>query len=171
MHQDTIVNFTTYGPNRGLTLHIGNFQFVEGSCEVPANEASAAASILCRYHDVCPAHELEQKIAEYDTANQNRIAATGDFPPATANFNESKPDAEPTRQPEPQTPAEAESKAKSDEPQLFDAPAEEPAPQAQAPQGEAPSAEGSPAPVVEAEAETKKPQGGGKKNSGKQTQA
>lgn len=74
------VKFTTYGPNRGLTLQIGNFQFVDGICEVAANEANAAASILTRYHDVCYGHELEQKAAEYDTAQANRAAADTTFP-------------------------------------------------------------------------------------------
>ena len=89
-----ITKFTTYGPNRGLTLQIGNFQFVDGVCEVAANEANAAASILTRYHDVCYGHELEQKTAEYDTAQANRAAASGTFPepkkPANSPKAESK---------------------------------------------------------------------------------
>jgi len=52
MSNESNVKFTTFGPNRGLSLKIGNFQFVDGACEVAANEATAAASILCRYHDV-----------------------------------------------------------------------------------------------------------------------
>ncbi len=71
MPQDNTAKFTTYGPNRGLTLAIGAYQFVNGSCVVPAQDANAAASILCRYYDVCYAHELEQEIAEYDAAFPN----------------------------------------------------------------------------------------------------
>lgn len=68
MSNDNLTRFTTYGPNRGLTLAIGAYQFIDGVCALPAQDAHAAASILCRYHDVCHAHELEEKIAEYDAA-------------------------------------------------------------------------------------------------------
>lgn len=68
MSNDNLTRFTTYGPNRGLTLAIGAYQFIDGICALPAQDAHAASSILCRYHDVCYAHELEEKIAEYDAA-------------------------------------------------------------------------------------------------------
>lgn len=58
--------FATYGPNRGQSLHIGRYEFVDGICEVPQKEAHTASRILCRYHDVCPASELKERIAEYD---------------------------------------------------------------------------------------------------------
>lgn len=74
MSQDNLARFTTYGPNRGLTLAIGTYQFIDGVCTLPAQDAHAAASILCRYHDVCPAHELEQKSAEYDAAYSKQPA-------------------------------------------------------------------------------------------------
>ena len=76
MTQEKMMKFATYGPNRGLTLDIGNYSFKDGFCEVPEKEASAAASVLCRYHDVCYAHELEQKAAEYDAAHKAPGAAT-----------------------------------------------------------------------------------------------
>lgn len=147
MSNETTVKFATFGPNRGLTLQIGNFQFVDGICEVPQKESASAASILCRYHDVCYEHELEQKIAEYDTARENRAAASGDFPqpskPADAPKSEEQP--------------EPEGKPQSDEKQSSaDAPQDAPAKQEEAPEGE-----GKP------ESEAKKTHGGGKKNSGK----
>ncbi|NBX02621.1 MAG: hypothetical protein EBR02_00870 [Alphaproteobacteria bacterium] len=171
MSNESNVKFTTFGPNRGLSLKIGNFQFVDGACEVAANEATAAASILCRYHDVCYAHELEQKVAEYDTAQENRLAATGEFPPATKLDESAKPEPKPAKKPEPQARVEKVSEQQLYRIELPDAPTEGATPQEQTqqeqtPQDEAPPAESSPAPV----AETQKPQGNGKKNSGKQTQ-
>ena len=146
MTNETTVKFATFGPNRGLTLQIGNFQFVDGICEVPQKESASAASILCRYHDVCYEHELEQKIAEYDTARENRAAASGDFPqpskPADAPKSEEQP--------------EPEGKPQSDEKQ----PSADTENGAAEKQTEAPQSEGQP------ETEAKKT-GGGKKNSGK----
>lgn len=165
MSNESNVKFTTFGPNRGLSLKIGNFQFVDGACEVAANEATAAASILCRYHDVCYAHELEQKVAEYDTARENRLAATGEFPPATKLDESTKPEPEQAKQPEPQTPAETEPSLLSFRVELPDAPTEEPTPQEQESQ-ETPAPQGESKP----DAEAKKAQGNGKKNSGKQNQ-
>ena len=118
--------FTAYGPNRGLTLQIGSFQFVDGVCEVPTNEANAAASILTRYHDVCYEHELEQKTAEYDTAQANRAAASGTFPepskPAKSAKAESKQDEPEQGEQQPsadaaKTEAEGETKAPEGESQ------------------------------------------------------
>ncbi len=116
------VKFTTYGPNRGLTLQIGNFTFANGVCEVPANEANAAASILTRYHDVCYEHELEQKTAEYDTAQANRAAASGTFPepgkPAKSAKAEHKQDEHKQGEQQPSddaAKAEAEGEAKAPE--------------------------------------------------------
>ena len=160
MSNESNVKFTTFGPNRGLSLKIGNFQFVDGACEVAANEATAAASILCRYHDVCYAHELEQKVAEYDTARENRLAATGEFPPATKLDEPAKPEPEQAKQPEPQAEPSAEPQSQTGEEQpSTDAPQETPAQQEEAPQGES-----------KPDAEAKKTQGNGKKNSGKQNQ-
>ena len=107
MSNDHTVKFATFGPNRGLTLQIGNFHFVDGICEVAKNEAASAASILCRYHDVCEEHELEQKIAEYDTANQNRAAANGSFPPSAkpADAAKSEEQQEPEGKPQTDEPA------------------------------------------------------------------
>ena len=87
-----LIKFTTYGPNRGLTLHIGNFDFVDGTCEVPANEANNAATILTRYYDVCFAHELEEKAAEYDAAQENRTAAHSTFPQPETPAEPAKPE-------------------------------------------------------------------------------
>jgi len=164
MSNESNVKFTTFGPNRGLSLKIGNFQFADGACEVAANEATAAASILCRYHDVCYAHELEQKVAEYDTARENRLAATGEFPPATKLDESAKsvpePEKHPEKQPEPQAEPSAEPQSQTGEEQpATDAPQEAPAQQEEAPQGES-----------KPDAEAKKAQGSGKKNSGKQNQ-
>ena len=145
MSQNTTVKFATFGPNRGLTLQIGNFQFVDGLCEVPANEAASAASILCRYHDVCYDHELEQKIAEYDTARENRAAASGTFPQKSGSEKAPKSESDPDPQ------------AKPDEQQ----PSDDAANGATEKQAEAPEGEGKPEP------EAKKAHGGGKKNSGK----
>lgn len=74
MSQSTSIKFATFGPNRGLSFYIGSYEFIDGICEVAERDVSAAASILCRYHDVCLAAELEQKIAEYDAMHQNREA-------------------------------------------------------------------------------------------------
>ena len=164
MSNESNVKFTTFGPNRGLSLKIGNFQFVDGACEVAANEATAAASILCRYHDVCYAHELEQKVAEYDSARENRLAATGEFPPATKLDESAKPE------PAAETPDETEPSSLRFTVELPGAPTEEPTSQEQesqeapAQQEEAPQGESKP------DAEAKKAQGSGKKNSGKQNQ-
>lgn len=146
MSNETTVKFATFGPNRGLTLQIGNFQFVDGICEVPQKESASAASILCRYHDVCYEHELEQKIAEYDTARENRAAASGDFPQPSKPADAPKSDEKP----------EAESKPQTDEKQ----PSSDTENGAAEKQTETPQSEGQP------ETEAKKT-GGGKKNSGK----
>lgn len=73
MTKEKTVKFTTFGPNRGLTLQIGNYQFVDGACEVTEADSSSATRILCRYHDVCFEHELAEQIKEYDSkyANSN----------------------------------------------------------------------------------------------------
>ena len=73
MTKEKTVKFTTFGPNRGLTLQIGNYQFVDGACEVAEADSSAATRVLCRYYDVCPEHELEEQVKEYDSkyANSN----------------------------------------------------------------------------------------------------
>ena len=152
MSNESNVKFTTFGPHRGLSLKIGNFQFVDGACEV--------ASILCRYHDVCYAHELEQKVAEYDTARENGLAATGEFPPATKLDEPAKPEPEPEKQPEPQAEPSAEPQSQTGEEQpATDAPQEAPAQQEETPQGES-----------KPDTEAKKTQGSGKKNSSKQNQ-
>lgn len=75
MSQQNTVKFSTFGPNRGLSLFIGAYEFIDGICEVPERDVSSATSILTRYHDVCHISELEQKIAEYDATQQNREAA------------------------------------------------------------------------------------------------
>lgn len=134
------VKFATFGPNRGLSLNIGAYEFTDGICEVQEKDAAAAASILTRYHDVCHAHELEQKIAEYDTAQQNKEAATSNPPqPETP-----APPANPEPEPKPETPTPA--------------PAEESPEPAPAAAQEAPTAESAPATEKEppAEGEEKK---------------
>jgi hypothetical protein len=73
MTKEKTVKFTTFGPNRGLTLQIGNYQFTDGVCEIPEADSSSATRVLCRYYDVCQEHELEAHIKEYDRkyANSN----------------------------------------------------------------------------------------------------
>ncbi len=131
------VKLTTYGPNYGLTLDIGTYHFDNGVCEIPEKDASAAASILCRYHDVCFEHELEGKLAEYKAiADQNAQAATS------------------TPIPEPATPVPAIESTNQDEPELFTAPEPVPTP-APAPEEQAPVSEpvADPAPQAEPEKE------------------
>lgn len=79
MTKEKIVKFATFGPNRGLTLKIGNYQFVDGECSMPEQDASGAARILCRYHDVCYEHELKDKVKEYD-AKYGKPESVGDDP-------------------------------------------------------------------------------------------
>ena len=79
MSNEKTVIFTTFGPNRGLSLKIGDHNFIEGVCEVPEPNASSTARVLCRYYDVCYSHELETKIAEYDEQYGTPVVA-GDDP-------------------------------------------------------------------------------------------
>lgn len=65
MNEKTI-SFTTYGPNRGKTITLGNYHFEDGVCHIQESDAAKAASILHNYHDVCYEHELEAKAATYD---------------------------------------------------------------------------------------------------------
>ncbi len=96
MSQQNTVKFATFGPNRGLSLFIGAYEFIDGICEVPEKDASSASSILTRYHDVCHAHELDQKIAEYDTGQQNHAAAASSNP---------QPETPPAKPAQPEKPA------------------------------------------------------------------
>ena len=110
MSNETIIKFATFGPNRGLNFFIGIYEFIEGICSVLEKDAASAASILCRYHDVCYAHELEQKIAEYDASFQNTQAAAStltpqDNPPAAPAAPEPP---QPNPEPENLAPAPAE---------------------------------------------------------------
>jgi len=144
------VKLTTYGPNHGLTLDIGTYHFDNGVCEIPEKDASAAASILCRYHDVCFEHELEGKLAEYKAiADQNAQAATSTpIPEPTTPV----PAIESTAAPE--SPVETPPAANQDEPELFTAPVPTPEP-APAPEEQAPVSEpvADPAPQAEPEKE------------------
>lgn len=138
------VKLTTYGPNHGLTLDIGTYHFENGVCEIPEKDASAAASILCRYHDVCFEHELEGKLAEYKAiADQNAQAATSTPIPEPAT---PAPAIESTAAPE--SPAPTPIAANQDEPELFSTSEPVPAPEEQAPVSE-PVAD--PAPQAETE--------------------
>ena len=93
MSQQNIVKFATFGPNRGLSLYIGTYQFVDGICEVLEQDVSSASRILTRYHDVCYEHELPQKIAEYDAAYQNQEAAKSTLPvPESPKTGEKRPE-------------------------------------------------------------------------------
>ena len=140
------VKLTTYGPNHGLTLDIGTYHFDNGVCEIPEKDASAAASILCRYHDVCFEHELEGKLAEYKAiADQNAQAATSTPIPEPAT---PVPAIESTAAQE--SPAETAPTANQDEPELFSIPQPVPTPEEQAPVSE-PLAD--PAPQAEPEKE------------------
>ena len=148
------VKLTTYGPNHGLTLDIGTYHFVNGVCEIPEKDASAAASILCRYHDVCFEHELEGKLVEYKAiADQNAQAATSTpIPEPTTPV----PAIESTAAPE--SPVETPPAANQDEPELFTAPEPVPTPEpepAPAPEEQAPVSEpvADPAPQAEPEKE------------------
>lgn len=152
MSQQNTVKFATFGPNRGLSLFIGAYEFIDGICEVPEKDASSASSILTRYHDVCHAHELEQKIAEYDAAQQNREAAKSANPQPeplkTLPITSEKP-----QNPESgQTPPAAQSEKPEPKP---DAPKEPPAPDG-----------GDNGNAGEADADAKK-NGNGKKQTGK----
>ena len=146
------VKLTTYGPNHGLTLDIGTYHFDNGVCEIPEKDASAAASILCRYHDVCFEHELEGKLAEYKAiADQNAQAATSTPIPEPAT---PAPAIESTAAPE--SPVETPPAANQDEPELFTAPQPVPTPEpAPAPEEQAPVSEpvADPAPQAEPEKE------------------
>lgn len=140
------VKLTTYGPNHGLTLDIGTYHFNNGVCEIPEKDASAAASILCRYHDVCFEHELEGKLAEYKAiADQNAQAATSTPIPEPAT---PAPAIESTAATE--SPAENAPAANKDEPELFTQPDPVPVPDEQPPSTE-PVAD--PAPQAEPEKE------------------
>ncbi len=80
MTKEKIVKLTTFGPNRNLSLQIGNYNFVDGICEVPEADSASATSVLCRYYDVCFEHELADKIKEYDAIYSNGAANVGDDP-------------------------------------------------------------------------------------------
>ena len=103
------VKFATYGPNRGQTLNIGSYQFVDGFCEVPQKDVSAATRILCRYHDVCLSGELDEKIVEYN-AQHGEVKTASTPPPAPETKTE--PPAEPPAEPKPAEP-KAEPKAET----------------------------------------------------------
>lgn len=150
MTQQNTVKFATFGPNRGLSLFIGAYQFIEGICEVPEKDASSASSILTRYHDVCHAHELEQKIAEYDAAQQNRTAVSGNLQPEN-------PPANPAQSEKPATPQPAENPQPGENP---------PAPKPEASKEPPAPDSGDAGNAGEADADAKK-SGNGKKQAGK----
>ena len=164
------VKLTTYGPNHGLTLDIGTYHFENGVCEIPEKDASAAASILCRYHDVCFEHELEGKLAEYKAiADQNAQAATSTPIPEPAT---PVPAIESTAAPE--SPVETPPAANQDEPELFTAPEPVPAPEEQAPVSEpvadpAPQAEPEKQPATDAPEPAAQPKPQGNKRHQKQS--
>ncbi len=164
------VKLTTYGPNHGLTLDIGTYHFENGVCEIPEKDASAAASILCRYHDVCFEHELEGKLAEYKAiADQNAQAATSTPIPEPAT---PAPAIESTAAPE--STAEAAPAANQDEPELFSAPEPVPTPEEQAPVSEpvadpAPQAEPEKEPATDAPQPAAQPKPQGNKRQQKQS--
>ena len=164
------VKLTTYGPNHGLTLDIGTYHFDNGVCEIPEKDASAAASILCRYHDVCFEHELEGKLAEYKAiADQNAQAATSTPIPEPAT---PAPAIESTAAPE--STAEAAPAANQDEPELFSAPEPTPTPEEQAPVSEpvadpAPQAEPDKEPSTDAPEPSAQPKPQGNKRQQKQS--
>lgn len=167
---ERIVKLTTYGPNHGLTLDIGTYHFENGVCEIPEKDASAAASILCRYHDVCFEHELEGKLAEYKAiADQNAQAATSTPIPEPAT---PAPAIESTAAPE--STAEAAPAANQDEPELFSAPEPVPTPEEQAPVSEpvadpAPQAEPEKQPATDAPEPVAQPKPQGNKRQQKQS--
>jgi hypothetical protein len=106
------VKLTTYGPNHGLTLDIGTYHFDNGVCEISEKDAGSAASVLCRYHDVCFEHELEAKLAEYQAiAEQNAQAAVST--PIPEN---------PQPAPEPAAPEAPVNPEPAPEPELFTQP-------------------------------------------------
>lgn len=164
------VKLTTYGPNHGLTLDIGTYHFDNGVCEIPEKDASAAASILCRYHDVCFEHELEGKLAEYKAiADQNAQAATSTPIPEPAT---PAPAIESTAAPE--STAEAAPAANQDEPELFSTPQPVPTPEEQAPVSEpvadpAPQAEPEKEPATDAPEPAAQPKPQGNKRQQKQS--
>lgn len=164
------VKLTTYGPNHGLTLDIGTYHFENGVCEIPEKDASAAASILCRYHDVCFEHELEGKLAEYKAiADQNAQAATSTTIPEPATPD---PAIESTAAPE--SPVETAPAANQDEPELFSAPEPAPTPEEQAPVSEpvadpAPQAELKKEPATDAPEPAAQPKPQGNKRQQKQS--
>lgn len=164
------VKLTTYGPNHGLTLDIGTYHFENGVCEIPEKDASAAASILCRYHDVCFEHELEGKLAEYKAiADQNAQAATSTPIPEPAT---PAPAIESTAAPE--STAETAPAANQDEPELFSAPEPVPTPEEQAPVSEpvadpAPQAEPEKEPATDAPQPAAQPKPQGNKRQQKQS--
>lgn len=112
------VKFATYGPNRGQTLNIGSYQFVDGFCEIAQKDVSAATRILCRYHDVCLSGELDEKIAEYNAQHgEVKTAPTPPVAPETKTEPPAAPPAEPKTEPKAETPAESgEGEAKTEEP-------------------------------------------------------
>ena len=164
------VKLTTYGPNHGLTLDIGTYHFDNGVCEIPEKDASAAASILCRYHDVCFEHELEGKLAEYKAiADQNAQAETSTPIPEPVT---PAPAIESTAAPE--SPAETAPAANQDEPELFSAPEPVPTPEEQTPVSEpvadpAPQAEPEKDPDTDAPEPAAQPKPQGNKRQQKQS--
>lgn len=164
------VKLTTYGPNHGLTLDIGTYHFNNGVCEIPEKDASAAASILCRYHDVCFEHELEGKLAEYKAiADQNAQAATSTPIPEPAK---PAPVIESTAATE--SPAEPAPAANQDEPELFTQPDPVPVPDEQPPSTEpvadpAPQAEPEKEPATDAPDPVAQPKPQGNKRQQKQS--
>lgn len=164
------VKLTTYGPNHGLTLDIGTYHFDNGVCEIPEKDASAAASILCRYHDVCFEHELEGKLAEYKAiADQNAQAATSTPIPEPAT---PVPAIESTVAQE--SPAETAPAANQDEPELFTQPDPVPVPDEQPPATEpvadpAPQAEPEKEPATDAPDPVAQPKPQGNKRQQKQS--
>lgn len=164
------VKLTTYGPNHGLTLDIGTYHFENGVCEIPEKDASAAASILCRYHDVCFEHELEGKLAKYKAiADQNAQAATSTLIPEPAT---PAPAIESTAAPE--SLVETAPAANQEEPELFSTPEPVPAPEEQAPVSEpladpAPQAEPEKQPATGAPEPAAQPKPQGNKRQQKQS--
>ena len=86
------VTLTTFGPNYGKDIILSGYNFIEGKCEVSAEDSISISSILERYYDVCPEHELAEKRAAYEQS----IGITPATPPSPS---EVAPIAEPVNNP------------------------------------------------------------------------
>lgn len=66
--------FALTGPYEGFTGELGDMNWINGECKVPAEDAEKYARILCRYYGAVRKEDTQMKVLIYGPINQNEWA-------------------------------------------------------------------------------------------------